>query len=290
MYFMVLNFDYCIQLSIIHVYKCSFIHSGHFYSAPSTTTQRRSRLQHGYCIGVSRRSAQATAGFLLYMHTHVHYTTAYILILHKYITYKNILHPEYMHIHYIRTWLHVHHLNMHYMHAHMHLHIHVHACIHYMHNTCLNYMNILHVHIHTLHTLYLHALHSCIVYINISYTIKYIQWQWRRYQWGIGARAPSSVGNYVQSASVASLTIKISKITKEIHALNFHLSCQKHAKTNVNRLKQSQAGEEQKNSCCALTSFFLATPLLLAASGIYFLHSEWNKIDLTKPSLHVRNT
>src|SRR6218665_1559012 len=28
----------------------------------SSTTQRRSRLQHGYCIGVSRRSAQATAG------------------------------------------------------------------------------------------------------------------------------------------------------------------------------------------------------------------------------------
>src|SRR6218665_3581669 len=26
----------------------------------SSTTQRRSRLQHGYCIGVSRRSAQAT--------------------------------------------------------------------------------------------------------------------------------------------------------------------------------------------------------------------------------------
>src|SRR6218665_1393772 len=42
----------------------SFIHSCHFYSAPSSssTTQRRSRLQHGYCIGVSRRSAQATAG------------------------------------------------------------------------------------------------------------------------------------------------------------------------------------------------------------------------------------
>src|SRR6218665_3903252 len=44
-----------------------FIHSfGHFYSAPSSprssTTQRRSRLQHGYCIGVSRRSAQATVG------------------------------------------------------------------------------------------------------------------------------------------------------------------------------------------------------------------------------------
>src|SRR6218665_3112065 len=28
----------------------------------SSTTQRRSRLQHGYCIAVSRRSAQATAG------------------------------------------------------------------------------------------------------------------------------------------------------------------------------------------------------------------------------------
>src|SRR6218665_1128980 len=28
----------------------------------SSTTQRRSRLQHEYCIGVSRRSAQATAG------------------------------------------------------------------------------------------------------------------------------------------------------------------------------------------------------------------------------------
>src|SRR6218665_894044 len=37
----------------------SFIHSGHF---KSSTTQRRSRLQHGYCIGVSRRSAQAIAG------------------------------------------------------------------------------------------------------------------------------------------------------------------------------------------------------------------------------------
>src|SRR6218665_33453 len=28
----------------------------------SSTTQRCSRLQHGYCIGVSRRSAQATVG------------------------------------------------------------------------------------------------------------------------------------------------------------------------------------------------------------------------------------
>src|SRR6218665_3661057 len=42
------------MLPVIH----SFIHSGHFYK--SITTQRRSRLQHGYCIGVSRRSAQET--------------------------------------------------------------------------------------------------------------------------------------------------------------------------------------------------------------------------------------
>src|SRR6218665_2236955 len=42
-----------------------FIHSfGHFYSAPSSPLlyRRRSRLQHGYCIGVSSRSAQATVG------------------------------------------------------------------------------------------------------------------------------------------------------------------------------------------------------------------------------------
>src|SRR6218665_71850 len=46
--------------------EVKFIHSfGHFYSArpfKSSTTQRRSRLQHGYCAGVSCRSAQATVG------------------------------------------------------------------------------------------------------------------------------------------------------------------------------------------------------------------------------------
>src|SRR6218665_4153030 len=43
----------------------SFIHSFRpFLWRPfkSFTTQRRSRIQQGYCIGVSRRSAQATAG------------------------------------------------------------------------------------------------------------------------------------------------------------------------------------------------------------------------------------
>src|SRR6218665_1660122 len=43
----------------------AFIHSFRpFLKRPfkSSTTQRHSRLQHGYYIGVSRRSAQATAG------------------------------------------------------------------------------------------------------------------------------------------------------------------------------------------------------------------------------------
>src|SRR6218665_3282829 len=43
----------------------SFIHSfWPFLQRPfkSSTTQRRSQLHHGYCIGVSRRSAQATVG------------------------------------------------------------------------------------------------------------------------------------------------------------------------------------------------------------------------------------
>src|SRR6218665_152805 len=44
---------------------CSFLHScWPFLLRPlkSSTTQRRPRLQHGYCIGASRRSAQATVG------------------------------------------------------------------------------------------------------------------------------------------------------------------------------------------------------------------------------------
>ena len=46
--------------------KIVFIDSfGHLYSAPSSPLLLRgapARLQHGYCIGVSRRSAQATLG------------------------------------------------------------------------------------------------------------------------------------------------------------------------------------------------------------------------------------
>src|SRR6218665_2523741 len=50
-----------ITADVIH----SFIHSFMpFLKRPfkSSTTQRHSRLQHGYCIGVSRLSAQTTAG------------------------------------------------------------------------------------------------------------------------------------------------------------------------------------------------------------------------------------
>ena len=50
---------------------------------------------------------------------------------------------------------------------------------------------------------------------------------------------PSSFGNSVHSAAAASLTVKISKITKEKHVLNFHVSHQKRSKTHVNRLKQT---------------------------------------------------
>ena len=49
----------------------SFIHSfWPFLQRPftSSTTQRRSRLQHGHCIGVSRRRAQATVGKGLSLH------------------------------------------------------------------------------------------------------------------------------------------------------------------------------------------------------------------------------
>src|SRR6218665_3818708 len=53
----------CVSYTGYTVYVHSFIHSA-ISIAPfkSSTTQRRSRLQHGYCIGVSRRSAQATVG------------------------------------------------------------------------------------------------------------------------------------------------------------------------------------------------------------------------------------
>ena len=51
----------CSVLTQVH----SFIHSGHFYSAPSSPLKLRGAPDYstdGYCIGVSRRSTQATAG------------------------------------------------------------------------------------------------------------------------------------------------------------------------------------------------------------------------------------
>ena len=44
----------------------------------------------------------------------------------------------------------------------------------------------------------------------------------------LGHVPPSSFRNSVHSAAAASLTVKISKITKEKHVLNYHLSRQKH--------------------------------------------------------------
>src|SRR6218665_2985378 len=48
-------------LSFIHSFTHSFIHSSHFYIASSSPLIRGAPgLLHGYCIGVSRRSAQET--------------------------------------------------------------------------------------------------------------------------------------------------------------------------------------------------------------------------------------
>src|SRR6218665_2330172 len=72
-----------------------------------------------------------------------------------------------------------------------------------------------------------------------------------------GTYSSSSFFNSVNSAAAASLAVKISKISKGKHVLHFRLSPQKHAKTHVNRLKQSRnpkksrTGEERKKSCCA---------------------------------------
>src|SRR6218665_3812840 len=51
---------HCLIIYILFIH--SFIRPFLWRPFKSSTTQRRSRLQHGYCIGVSRRNAQATAG------------------------------------------------------------------------------------------------------------------------------------------------------------------------------------------------------------------------------------
>src|SRR6218665_4048064 len=55
----------CIQLAFLSHRVYNYFHSFWPFLQrlfKSSTIQRRSRLQHGYYIGVSRRSAQATAG------------------------------------------------------------------------------------------------------------------------------------------------------------------------------------------------------------------------------------
>src|SRR6218665_1960482 len=62
------NLLHCFLSVVTSLSSASFIPVHSFIPAISIaplqvlSTQRRSRLQHGYCIGVSRRSAQATAG------------------------------------------------------------------------------------------------------------------------------------------------------------------------------------------------------------------------------------
>ena len=63
-----------------------------------------------------------------------------------------------------------------------------------------------------------------------------------------------------QDLEKINLTVNISKITKGKHVLHFRLSDQKHAKTHINRLRQSRAGV-RKNSCGAPLPHFLAMPL-----------------------------
>src|SRR6218665_1387494 len=58
-------------------------------------------------------------------------------------------------------------------------------------------------------------------------------------------------------AFIVSLTVKISKITKEKHVLHFRLFHPQHVKTQVNRVKQSRNPREipgrggEEKSCCA---------------------------------------
>src|SRR6218665_1140043 len=98
--------------------------------------------------------------------------------------------------------------------------------------------------------------------------------------WGT---CPSSFGNSVHYTAADSLTVKISKITKEKTVLQFHLSRQKHAKTHVNRLKQSQhlkeipgRGGEEKFILCSPSPHFLATPLQIHVQK-YDLHQFYTQ-------------
>ena len=74
------------------------------------------------------------------------------------------------------------------------------------------------------------------------------------------------------SAAAASLTVKISKITKEKHVLDFRLSRQKYAKTHVNRLKHSRNPKDilsrggEKIHVVLSQLIFLATPHYLYIS------------------------
>ena len=105
--------------------------------------------------------------------------------------------------------------------------------------------------------------------------------QWRRLIWSISA--PSSFGNSVPSTAAISLTVKISKITKEKHILYFHLSHQNHAKNprkqirTVYELKSPGQRRRRKIHVLPPSPHFLATPLLTrvkTGSNISSTHSS----------------
>ena len=75
----------------------------------------------------------------------------------------------------------------------------------------------------------------------------------------------SSFGNSGHSAVSASLTVQISKITKEKHVIHFRLVRQKHAKTHVNvdiktvselEIAPGRGGEEKFKVCCPPHTWF----------------------------------
>src|SRR6218665_588076 len=81
------------------------------------------------------------------------------------------------------------------------------------------------------------------------------------------------------------LNCEILKIAKEKPVLHFRLSCKKHAKTHVNRLKQfrnpknpGQMGRG-KNLCCAPSPHFLATPLKEGVMiQVYFMNHSLSSL------------
>jgi len=72
------------------------------------------------------------------------------------------------------------------------------------------------------------------------------QWAYMAYHKCSGVTSYGALGHVfpLKLWKKINLTVKLSKIFKEKHVLYCHLSRQKHAKTHVNRLKQSRNQKE----------------------------------------------